>query len=76
MKQYPEIRWENIAEQAITKYLDKLILLDHLTKECELTEADAEEIGEMSKERAWKKLLRTQPQCSHPFIISDHFDES
>jgi len=58
MKLYPEIRWDEVVKQSISNYLDKLSFLDRLTADSELTAADAEEIGELIKSRAWEKLKR------------------
>mgnify|MGYP000018974949 CR=1 FL=1 len=60
LQHYPEVRWEEIAKQAIIKYLKHLALMDQLTQESELTDLNAEEIGELIKQKAWEKLIQSR----------------
>ncbi|MHA1144308.1 MAG: hypothetical protein ACTSRW_06180 [Candidatus Helarchaeota archaeon] len=69
MKKHKEIRWSEIARQAIEKFTRKLELLDEIDLEekkkffdsilqnSELTEADVLEIGEKVKENILERLM-------------------
>ena len=56
MRHHPEIRWTEVARQAIEKKLHDLELLDRLAKKSKLTARDVEEISERLKASAAKKL--------------------
>lgn len=58
LKKHPEIKWEEIARKAVEDYAKKLDLLDNLLDESEFSELDAEELSEIVKESAWKKLSK------------------
>jgi hypothetical protein len=45
MKSHPEIKWSEVARQAMWEYASKLELMDEVTKKSKLTEKDALEIG-------------------------------
>jgi predicted translin family RNA/ssDNA-binding protein len=45
MKGHPEIKWSEVARQAMWEYASKLELMDEVTKKSRLTEKDALEIG-------------------------------
>ena len=45
MKRYPEIRWSEVARQAIEKRVAMLRMMDEALKESELTEAQAIQLG-------------------------------
>ena len=47
MKKYPEIKWSEVARQAMWVYAKKLELLDRIAEKSRLTEEDALEIGEL-----------------------------
>ena len=49
MKRHPEIRWSEVARQAMWDYARKLRVLDEITKGSTLSERDAIEIGETIK---------------------------
>lgn len=46
---HPEINWSEVARQSMQQYLDRLELADELASESQLTEAEAEELGERLK---------------------------
>lgn len=45
MKSHPEIKWSEVARQAMWEYANKLELMDEVTRKSRLTEKDALEIG-------------------------------
>jgi hypothetical protein len=45
MKSHPEIKWSEVARQAIWEYARKLEMIDEVTKKSKLTERDALELG-------------------------------
>ena len=45
MKSHPEIKWSEVARQAMWEYASKLELMDEVTKRSRLTEKDALEVG-------------------------------
>jgi len=45
MKSHPEIKWSEVARQAIWEYAKKLEMMDEVTRKSKLTERDALEIG-------------------------------
>lgn len=45
MKGHPEIKWSEVARQAMWEYASKLELMDEVTKKSRLTEKDALKIG-------------------------------
>lgn len=49
LERHKEINWSEVARRAMTTYLDKLELADALASKSQLTEEDAEEIGEKIK---------------------------
>ena len=69
MKKHKEIRWSEIARQAIEKYTKKLELLEKidyeekleffntLLQDSELTEEDIEKIDEKVKENLFKRIM-------------------
>jgi hypothetical protein len=58
LRRHPEIKWEDIARKAVEDFAKKLDLIDNLLSESEFSELDAEELSEMVKESAWKKLSK------------------
>lgn len=56
MKQYKEVRWTEVARQAIEKKIGDLEMLERLASKSKLTEKDAREISECIKASAAKKL--------------------
>ena len=61
MHKYPEIRWSEIARQAIVKKLEDLRRLDELAKNSKLTSKDINELDHKTKKRLaarYRKLSR------------------
>jgi hypothetical protein len=56
MKKFPEIRWSEIARQAIEKRISDLELMNRIASKSKLTQKDVEEIGKSIKASAAKKL--------------------
>ena len=55
MKQYPEIKWSQIARNALLKYLEKLELMNQIMTESKLTIEDVESMGDEIKKKAWQR---------------------
>lgn len=55
VKQHPEIKWSEVARQAMWSYAQKLKIVDEITSKNTLTEMDAEEIGNMIKKGIAKR---------------------
>ncbi|HVP23412.1 MAG TPA: hypothetical protein VMS77_05820 [Conexivisphaerales archaeon] len=49
MKSHPEIKWSEVARQAIWEYARRLDLLDAIARESRLTEPEARAIGDSIK---------------------------
>ena len=49
MRRHKEIKWSEIARQALWNHANKLELMDKLLAKSELTEEDAEKIGHKIK---------------------------
>ncbi len=49
IKKHSEIRWSEVARNAMMEYVEKLELLDELTGESELTDKDAIELSKKIK---------------------------
>ena len=45
MRSHPEIKWSEVARQAMWEYARKLELMDEVAKKSHLTEKDALELG-------------------------------
>ena len=45
MKSHPEIKWSEVARQAMWEYARKLEMIDEVAKKSKLTEKDALELG-------------------------------
>lgn len=58
LKQHSEINWSDLARHAFEDYLAKIEFADRLSAGSELSEEDALEIGELIKERVWKRHLQ------------------
>jgi hypothetical protein len=56
MENHPEINWSEVTRQAITEKIEKLELLDELTGDSDLTEADVDEIASKIDERGRDRL--------------------
>jgi predicted CopG family antitoxin len=55
MKRHPEIRWSEVARQALAKKIEDLRHLDALLAESTLRETDVKEVGRKVKEGVWRK---------------------
>ena len=55
MKKHQEVKWSEIARQAIWNHARKIHLMNQLLEKSELTEEDAERIGEKIKKEVAKK---------------------
>lgn len=49
MRSHPEIKWSEIARQAMKEYAARLQVIDDVTSKSKLTERDALEIGDVVK---------------------------
>ena len=56
MEKHPEINWSEVTRQAIRDKIEKLELMDELTADSELTDADVDEIAAKINESARKRL--------------------
>jgi ribosomal protein L15 len=56
MEKHPEINWSEVTRQAIRNKIEKLELMDELTADSELTDADADEIAAKINENARKRI--------------------
>lgn len=55
MKKHQEIKWSEIARQAMWNHARKIQIMNQLLEKSELTEEDAERIGEKIKKEVAKK---------------------
>lgn len=55
MKKHPEIRWSEVARQALAKKLDDLRRLDALLSGSKLTDEDVNDIAKSVKQGVWKR---------------------
>ena len=55
MKRHPEIRWSEVARQALAKKIEDLRRLDLLLAGSTLRESDVEQVGRKVKNAAWKR---------------------
>lgn len=58
MKRYPEIRWSEVARQALAKKVEDLRRLDELLRGIRLTAEDVRSLSRSVKEGVWKKHRR------------------
>jgi ribosomal protein L15 len=56
MEKHPEINWSEVTRQAIRDKIEKLELMDELTADSELTNADVDEIADKINESARERL--------------------
>ncbi|REA05085.1 hypothetical protein DEQ92_02020 [Haloferax sp. Atlit-6N] len=56
MEKHPEINWSEVTRQAIRSKIEKLELMDELTADSELTDADVSEIAAKINESARKRV--------------------
>ena len=55
MKRHPEIRWSEVARQALARKLEDLGRLDALLAKSTLRERDVREVGRKVNEGVWKR---------------------
>ena len=60
MKRHPEIKWSEVARQAMWEYARKLELLDEITSRSSLSEQEALKIGEMVKKDVSKRYSKIE----------------
>ena len=58
MRKHTELKWSDIARQAFEKKLKEIELMADLLRKSELTEEDAERMGQAIKAKARKRLNR------------------
>ena len=56
MKTFPEIRWSEVARQAIEKRGHDLEIMNRIASKSKLTQKDVEEISKTIKESAVRRL--------------------
>jgi hypothetical protein len=56
MEKHPEINWSEVTRQAIRSKIEKLELMDELTADSELSDADVTEIAAKINESARKRV--------------------
>ncbi len=59
MKSHPEIKWSEVARQAMWEYARKLEMLDRVATKSKLTEKEALEIGKVIKQGLSERYSRT-----------------
>ena len=55
MKAHPEIRWSEVARQALRRKLEDLRRLDTLLAQSRLTEDDVTVVGKKVKDGVWRR---------------------
>ena len=58
MRKHPEIKWSEVARQAIIKRLEDLELLEKIASKSKLSLEDAEKLAEKIKKRVWARHLK------------------
>ena len=58
MKSHPEIKWTEVARNAMKEYAVRLEVLDDITSKSEFTEKDALEMGEALKKNITKRYKK------------------
>ncbi len=56
MEKHPEINWSEVTRQAIREKIKKLELMDELTADSELTDADVDELADKITAGARERL--------------------
>jgi len=64
VKSHKEIRWSEIARNAIEDYAKKLALLDTITANSELTDEEIMELDKKVKESMYKRYLEKKKNAS------------
>ena len=57
MKQFPEIKWSEVARKAIAEKLEVLRMANKIASKSKLTEKDVREFSDRIKESATKRFL-------------------
>ena len=57
MKNFPEVRWSEVARKAITEKLETLHLAEKLAKKSRLTKEDVQAFSKKIKSRAARRFL-------------------
>lgn len=57
MKQFPEIKWSEVARKAIAEKLEVLRMANKIASKSKLTEKDVKEFSDKIKESATKRFL-------------------
>jgi hypothetical protein len=65
MKSHPEIKWSEVARQAMWEYAKKLEMMDEVTRKSRLTERDALEVGRTIKTGLGARYARKAERSSH-----------
>lgn len=60
MKKHPEIKWSEVARQAMWEYARKLELLDEIAGRSKMSAKEAVEIGNKVKKRIGKKYANVE----------------
>ena len=60
MRKHPEIKWSEVARQAIWEYARRLELLDNIAHKSKLSEKDALELGELVKGGVVQKYTKAK----------------
>jgi len=64
MRRHPEIKWSEVARQAMWDYARKLKVLDEITKRSSLSEEDALEIGAAVKASVARRYVKGKERAS------------
>jgi hypothetical protein len=64
MKSHPEIKWSEVARQAMWEYAKKLETMDQVTRKSRLTERDALEVGRAIKTGLGARYARKAERSS------------
>jgi len=60
MRKHPEIKWSEVARQALWEYARKLELLDKIAGKSKLSEEDALELGEVVKKGISDRYVKAE----------------
>ena len=60
MKKHPEIKWSEVARQAIWEYARKLELLNQIAAKSKLSENEALELGEAIKKGVTERYTKAE----------------
>ena len=58
MKQFPEVKWSEVARRAFMEKLETLSIAEELAKKSKLTETDIKEFSKKIKASAARRLLK------------------